>query len=156
MEDAVRLGSAKWHTHSVDTRLAVYISLRGSVAQDVRPILRIAFQSLVPHTSQLSPNHSLPQLFVMFICSVLVCLGCCHGCGPAGVRALPRPDVQGTAMDFPMFHRFVQKEKREPRHPAATPIATVELITDQCRQLFGDLTEVEFTRSTMVFFFPPS
>ena len=68
---------------------------------------------------------------------------------------MPRPDVQDTAMDFPAFHRLDQKEKREPRHPAASPIVTIKLIVDHGRLLFGDLTEVEFMRSTTLSFFPP-
>ena len=72
-----------------------------------------------------------------------------------GAHASPRPDVQDPALEYYLFHRLDQKEKREPRHPAASPIVTIKLIVDHSRLLFGDLTEVEFTRSTTLSFFPP-
>ena len=91
----------------------------------------------------------------MFSLSVFVCLGCCHGCGPTGARALPRPDVQDHALDYYAFHHLDQKEKREPRHPAASPNVTINVITDHHRWLLGDFTGVELTRTTSLSFFPP-
>ncbi|MEC7492942.1 MAG: hypothetical protein VYB01_08660, partial [Pseudomonadota bacterium] len=54
-----------------------------------------------------------------------------------------------------MFHRLDQKEKREPRHSAASPNVTINVITDHYRWLLGDFTEVELIRTTSLSFFPP-
>ena len=72
-----------------------------------------------------------------------------------GAHASPRPDVQDPALEYYLFHRLDQKEKREPRHSAASPNVTINVITDHYRWLLGDFTEVELIRTTSLSFFPP-
>ena len=64
-------------------------------------------------------------------------------------RASARPGWEDDAVDYSQFHQRHLLDKREPRQPAASPIAITTFIADFAELLIGDLTGTRKTRVSL-------